>query len=60
MQQSYKPQGYSSLSPYIMADGAQRVIDFLSQAFDAVRCGARITPTARSCMPKSKLTTASS
>jgi uncharacterized glyoxalase superfamily protein PhnB len=35
MQQSYKPQGYSSLSPYIMADGAQRVIDFLSQAFDA-------------------------
>src|SRR3990172_6938232 len=35
MQQSHKPQGYSSLSPYIMADGAQRVIDFLSQAFDA-------------------------
>lgn len=34
MQQSYKPQGYSSLSPYIMADGAQRVIDFLIEAFD--------------------------
>jgi len=35
MEHFYKPQGYSSLSPYIMADGAQRVIDFLSQAFDA-------------------------
>lgn len=34
MKQSYKPQGYSSLSPYIMADGAQRVIDFLIEAFD--------------------------
>ena len=35
MEHFYKPQGYSSLSPYIMADGAQLVIDFLSQAFDA-------------------------
>ena len=35
MEHFYKPQGYSSLSPYIMADGAQRVIDFLSQVFDA-------------------------
>jgi uncharacterized glyoxalase superfamily protein PhnB len=35
MQPNYKPDGYSSLSPYIMADGAQRVIDFLIQAFDA-------------------------
>jgi uncharacterized glyoxalase superfamily protein PhnB len=34
MEQLCKPQGYSSLSPYIMADGAQRVIDFLIQAFD--------------------------
>lgn len=32
---SYKPQGYTTLAPYIMADGAQRVIDFLRQTFDA-------------------------
>ena len=35
MNQSYKPQGYSSVSVYIMAEEAQDVIDFLSQAFDA-------------------------
>ena len=31
----YKPQGYASVSVYIMADGAQRVIDFLKATFDA-------------------------
>jgi len=31
----YKPQGYASVSVYIMADGAQRVIDFLEKTFDA-------------------------
>ena len=31
----YKPEGYSSVSVYVMADGAQRVIDFLKQTFDA-------------------------
>jgi PhnB protein len=31
----YKPQGYASVSVYIMANGAQRVIDFLKQTFDA-------------------------
>jgi PhnB protein len=30
-----KPQGYSSLSPYLVVDGAQRVIDFLKKAFGA-------------------------
>ncbi len=35
MSQSYKPEGYSSVAVYIMADGAQRVIDFVKQAFDA-------------------------
>lgn len=35
MSQSYKPQRYSSVSAYIVADRAQRVIDFLSEAFDA-------------------------
>src|SRR4028118_2318665 len=35
MSQTYKPQGYSSVSVYIMADGAQRVIDFLIETLDA-------------------------
>jgi uncharacterized glyoxalase superfamily protein PhnB len=35
MDQSYKPQGYSSVSAYVMADGAQRVINFLIETFDA-------------------------
>lgn len=35
MNQSYKPEGYASVSVYILADGAQRVIDFLKEAFDA-------------------------
>jgi PhnB protein len=30
-----KPQGYTSLSPYLVVHGAQKVIDFLKQAFDA-------------------------
>jgi PhnB protein len=35
MDRSYKPQGYSSVSPYLVANGAQGVIDFLIKAFDA-------------------------
>jgi uncharacterized glyoxalase superfamily protein PhnB len=31
----YKPEGYSSVSAYIVADGAQRVIDLLVMTFDA-------------------------
>lgn len=33
---SYKPPGTPSVSVYLMADGAQRVIDFLTDTFDAV------------------------
>jgi PhnB protein len=35
MDGSYKPEGYSSVSAYIVADGAQGVIDFLIKSFDA-------------------------
>lgn len=35
MAENYKPEGYTSVSPYLVADGAQRVIDFLAAAFDA-------------------------
>jgi uncharacterized glyoxalase superfamily protein PhnB len=33
---SYKPQGYSSVSPYLIVDDARRTITFLVRAFDAV------------------------
>jgi PhnB protein len=32
---SFKPEGYSTVSPYLIADGAQQVIDFLKRAFGA-------------------------
>jgi PhnB protein len=30
-----KPDGYHSVTPYLVVDGAARVIDFLKQVFDA-------------------------
>ncbi|AKJ00168.1 putative glyoxalase superfamily protein PhnB [Archangium gephyra] len=35
MNRPYKPDGYPSVSAYVMVDGAQRVIDFLKKTFDA-------------------------
>ncbi|MCY1074024.1 VOC family protein [Archangium lansingense] len=35
MNRPYKPEGYASVSVYVMANGAQRVIDFLKKTFDA-------------------------
>jgi uncharacterized glyoxalase superfamily protein PhnB len=35
MNRPYKPEGYPSVSAYVMVDGAQRVIDFLKKTFDA-------------------------
>jgi PhnB protein len=32
---SYKPQGYSSVSPYLIVEGAVRLIDLLKGIFDA-------------------------
>jgi len=31
----YKPAGYNSLSPYLIVDGAQRMIDLLIRVFEA-------------------------
>jgi PhnB protein len=39
-----KPDGYSTVSPYLVVSGAQRVIDFLTETFDA-------TPLRRYDMP---------
>jgi PhnB protein len=36
MYANWKPENYNSVSVYIMATGAQRVLDFLKQTFDAV------------------------
>ena len=33
----FKPQGYNSVSPYLIVDGAQATIDFLVSVFDAHR-----------------------
>lgn len=35
MTQTYKPEGYSSVSAYLLVDGASRIIDFLQQVFGA-------------------------
>lgn len=35
MNPSWKPESYNSVSVYIMAERAQRLIDFLKQTFDA-------------------------
>lgn len=32
----FKPEGYNSVSPYLIVDGAQETILFLKQVFDAV------------------------
>lgn len=36
MSLSYKPQEYSTVSPYLMVNGANDTIDFLVRVFDAV------------------------
>ena len=35
MNRPYKPEGYPSVSVYVVANGTQRVIDFLKKTFDA-------------------------
>jgi PhnB protein len=36
MNAGYKPDGYTSVSPYLIVDGAAQTIDFLGRVFDAV------------------------
>ena len=47
MPSSYKPQAYSSVSPYLIVDGASRTIDFLVQVFDAVELRRFPDPTGK-------------
>ena len=32
---NYKPEGYSDVTPYLVVEGADRLIDFMTKAFDA-------------------------
>jgi PhnB protein len=43
----YKPQGYSSVSPYLIVEGASRTIEFLVRAFDAVELRSFADPTGK-------------
>lgn len=36
MNSAHKPEGYSTVSPYLIVDGASRTIEFLVRVFDAV------------------------
>lgn len=36
MDSEYKPDGYTTVSPYLIVDGADRTIRFLTAVFDAV------------------------
>ncbi|HYJ80534.1 MAG TPA: VOC family protein [Longimicrobiaceae bacterium] len=36
MASSHKPEGYTSVAPYLIVDGAARTIEFLVRVFDAV------------------------
>jgi hypothetical protein len=35
MSDNYKPEGYNSVSPYFIVDGAQKMVDFLKRLFNA-------------------------
>ena len=34
MEQNFKPEGYNSVSPYFVVDGAQKLMDLLKQIFE--------------------------
>ncbi|MDY7396386.1 VOC family protein [Aureibaculum sp. 2210JD6-5] len=36
MKQNFKPEGYNSVSPYFVVDGANKLIDLLTKIFDAI------------------------
>ena len=42
------PEGYHSVNPYIVADDADHLIDFLVQVFGAAEQGRSLRPTAAS------------
>ena len=55
-----KPAGYTSLSPYLVVHGAQKVIDFLKQTFGATELVDTTIPMEPSCTRRYGSTTRSS
>jgi len=47
MSVSYKPEGYTSVAPYLIVDGAVRTINFLARVFDATELRRVPTPDGR-------------
>lgn len=47
MSSSHKPQGYTSVAPYLIVDGASATIDFLVHVFDAVELRRFPDPTGK-------------
>jgi PhnB protein len=41
------PEGYHSINPYVVVDGAERLIDFLVEVFGAVEQGRSLRPDGR-------------
>src|SRR6266436_5259396 len=37
----FKPEGFHTVNPYLLVNGADRVLDFLTMAFGAVEIGER-------------------
>ena len=48
MSSNWKPQGSSTISVYLVAEGAQRVIDFLKKTFDVANLEIRTCCVLRS------------
>ncbi len=44
---SFKPEGYNSVSPYLIVDGAAGTIEFLRKVFDAVEIRRFPDPTGK-------------
>ena len=47
MNSTHKPEGYPSVSPYLIVDGASRTIDFLVRVLEAVELRRFPDPTGR-------------
>ena len=47
MSVAYKPEGYTSVAPYLVVDGAVRTINFLTRVFEATELRRHPTPDGR-------------
>ncbi|HEX7243800.1 MAG TPA: hypothetical protein VF263_26170 [Longimicrobiaceae bacterium] len=59
MSPAHRPEGYSTVSPYLILDGAGRTIEFLERVFGGVELRRFPPRTAGSSTPRSASTTRS-